>query len=269
MPPLTPHPNARAYRLPDVWAYLRRPRFTAQREALDAAALTHLILLVGATVLGVIILTPLIGGIVIGVMGELPDNSVANIDTQTLLLLGMVIAPLWEELAYRSWLGGPRSVLIGLPALAAVSAGLAAVASPLSSFATLVMMAVLGMLFFQLALRVFSAGEASLAGLRRRSFPLVFWGSALLFGMLHLANYDGGLSHPVLLLAVLPQFLIGALLGYVRMRFGLLAAMGFHAAYNGVLIGLMVVLAGIAPEAVENSAAVLHILQPCEASVPC
>ena len=33
-------------------------------------------------------------------------------------------------------------------------------------------------------------------------------------------------------LAVLPQFLIGVILGYVRMRFGLLCAMGFHGAYN-------------------------------------
>ena len=269
MPPLSSDPTARPLRLSDVRAYLRAPRYTQQREALSAGALIHLLLLVGATILGIFVLTPLLGGIVIGVMGELPDNSIANIDTGTLLLLGVVIAPLWEELAYRSWLGGPRSVLIGLPVLAAVSAGLTAVGSPLGSFATLVMMAVLGVLIFQLVLRVFAADEASLYALRRRAFPFVFWGSALLFGMLHLANYDGGLSHPVLLLAVVPQFLVGAVLGYVRMRFGLLAAIGFHAAYNGVLIGLMLVLAGIAPEAVENSAAVLHILQPCEASVPC
>lgn len=140
-----------------------------------------------------------------------------------------------------------------------LTASFAAIGSPLGSFGTLVMIAVLGVLLFQLIYRVFRSSDSSLQDLRRRAFPLIFWGSALLFGMLHLGNYEGGLTHPVLLLAVVPQFLVGAVLGYVRMRFGLLAAMGFHASYNGVLIGLTMGLMGMMPDTVEDAAVLLPL----------
>ena len=50
-----------------------------------------------------------------------------------------------------------------------------------------------------------------------------------------------------MLLAVLPQGLVGLVLAYLRMRFGLLMAIAFHAAYNGVLISLFLTGQSIAP----------------------
>ena len=69
---------------------------------MDADGLIHLLLLLGATLLGIFIVTPILGGIVMSVMGDLPNNSIENIDMQTLFWLGVVIAPIWEELVYRS-----------------------------------------------------------------------------------------------------------------------------------------------------------------------
>jgi membrane protease YdiL (CAAX protease family) len=61
------------------------------------------------------------------------------------------------------------------------------------------------------------------------------WGSTLLFGLMHLGNYEP-LAHPLGVLAVLPQTIGGLLLAYTRTRLGLGAAMAHHAAYNAVFL---------------------------------
>ena len=251
MPPARP-------RLADVFAWLRAPRFTARRERIDALALTHLGTLLAASILAMIVALPMIGAVVSGAMGEVPDNVLDEIDPVQLLISAVVFAPIIEELAFRSWLGGPRAVLIGLPVLAGVLALLSAVNAGAPEFPLLVGAAVLGVLFGQLAIRVFKSDPAAVAALRARAFPAILWISVVMFGVMHIANFEGGLSHPVLLLAVLPQTVIGAVLAYVRMRYGLVAAIGWHGAYNGVLIGLSLWASG-AVEAAEAAGRLLGL----------
>ena len=61
------------------------------------------------------------------------------------------------------------------------------------------------------------------------------WGSTLVFGLMHLGNYEA-LTHPLGLAVVLPQTIGGLLLAYTRTRLGLGAAMAHHAAYNAVFL---------------------------------
>jgi membrane protease YdiL (CAAX protease family) len=61
------------------------------------------------------------------------------------------------------------------------------------------------------------------------------WGSALVFGLIHLGNYEP-LTHPFGVLVVLPQTIGGLLLAYTRARLGLGAAMAHHAMYNAVFL---------------------------------
>jgi len=72
----------------------------------------------------------------------------------------------------------------------------------------------------------------------QRVFPALFWLATFVFGLIHIANYAGDLAPWLWVVLVLPQIYAGAALGFVRMRFGLGAAIGFHGAYNLVLIGL-------------------------------
>lgn len=70
-----------------------------------------------------------------------------------------------------------------------------------------------------------------------RLFPLVFYTFTAVFGFYHITNFS--LSTEIILLSPLlvsPQLCIGLILGYVRVRFGLLWAMAMHASYNAVLI---------------------------------
>lgn len=148
----------------------------------------------------------------------------------------LLLAPVLEELVYRGWLTGR------IAALRFAAYGFAAEAIFIGTLFTSPDMAVL------LAL----AGVAVvLAGLVHwsltrdrdmmvppwfsRHFRWFVWGSTLLFGLMHLGNYEP-LSHLLGVLVVLPQTLGGLLLAYTRTRLGLSAAVAHHAAYNAVFL---------------------------------
>ncbi|MFT7352924.1 MAG: membrane protease YdiL (CAAX protease family) [Flavobacterium sp.] len=70
-----------------------------------------------------------------------------------------------------------------------------------------------------------------------KSFKIAFYALALLFGFIHISNFE--ITTNVLLLApilVLPQILLGGYFGYIRVRFGIQWSMLLHGCYNGTLI---------------------------------
>ena len=74
------------------------------------------------------------------------------------------------------------------------------------------------------------------------SFKLFFYILTLAFGYYHIINFE--ISLTVLLLSpvlVAPQILVGAILGFMRVRFGLLWAILLHACYNLVLVGMVII----------------------------
>ena len=74
-------------------------------------------------------------------------------------------------------------------------------------------------------------------------FPIMFYILTLVFGFYHITNFE--ITTTILLLSpflVAPQIIVGSLLGYVRIKFGLIWSMIFHACYNLILIGPMILL---------------------------
>lgn len=72
-----------------------------------------------------------------------------------------------------------------------------------------------------------------------RYFPWFFYASVMAFGFVHVTNFHP-LSLKVLLLApflTLPQLIMGTLLGFVRMKYGIIYSMLLHSTIN--LIGFM------------------------------
>ena len=67
-------------------------------------------------------------------------------------------------------------------------------------------------------------------------FRISFYTFAVVFGFLHIINYEITLDiilfSPIL---IAPQLCIGLYLGFIRIRFGLLWSIALHAAYNGFL----------------------------------
>ena len=67
----------------------------------------------------------------------------------------------------------------------------------------------------------------------------IFYLMAVAFGLIHIMNFEPSLN--IYLLApilVAPQILIGINLGYLRVKFGLIWSILFHALYNGILMSI-------------------------------
>ncbi len=78
----------------------------------------------------------------------------------------------------------------------------------------------------------------------RRFFPWLFHASAIGFALLHLFNFQIGQgSAIVLLLLVLPQYLSGLVMGWLRVRQGFGACLALHALFNlGPLVLLSIIV---------------------------
>ena len=101
-------------------------------------------------------------------------------------------------------------------------------------FAAVVLAPVLEELFFRGPMIFFK---------RSPYFNIIFYLLTLLFGFYHITNFE--ITSTVLLLSpllVAPQLSVGVLLGFIRVRFGLLWAVLLHACYNLVLIGPLIFL---------------------------
>ena len=148
----------------------------------------------------------------------------------------VVLAPVLEELFFRGWLSGlPRA----LCAMAVTLAGLALFIAfgtdyPLAGGAILVVTAT-GAIGGWFWLR----GKDRRPGWFDRAFPWLFHINAIAFAALHLANY------PKFTLAalplVLPQFWTGQMLGFIRLRIGLGAAILTHVVSNALALSLAMV----------------------------
>ncbi|SFT09344.1 CAAX protease self-immunity [Sphingobacterium wenxiniae] len=74
-----------------------------------------------------------------------------------------------------------------------------------------------------------------------KKFDLIYYSSAILFGWLHILNFE--LSYLNLLLTpilTLPQLFSGLITGYLRLKFGFLYPLSFHILTNSILIGLSI-----------------------------
>ncbi len=81
--------------------------------------------------------------------------------------------------------------------------------------------------------------EKLLANLWLNHFGSIFYGSAILFSVAHITNYENNLILLLLSpLIVLPQFIAGLFLGYLRVRYNLILGYIMHAIHNAVLLFL-------------------------------
>ena len=173
---------------------------------------------------------------------ELPDNVNNELGlTLGAIVLVVAVAPVLEELIFRSWLTGRPAVLAAvavcvagfgavpygvsqmdpeqtMPLLLAIGPLVAMGAAPLSAY----------LLLGRPVPRWFTAG-----------FAVFFWLSTLGFALVHLANYTEG-NLVFLLPLVLPQFALGTMLGYLRVHYGLAPAIALHASHNALLFGLAI-----------------------------
>jgi hypothetical protein len=185
-----------------------------------------------ARLLGLCLLIALITGplsAVVSSVGE-AENRLDDVAPLYVVIVGVFLAPLLEELTFRLPVGPLRPwwLLVSAVGLGSIDLRLGAVALLLAGVAVAVAPIRRAVLTFW-----------------HDQFPLVFFGSAVLFGVVHATNWHlgrPGLAFIILPLLVLPQALIGIVLGYTRVRMGLRGSMLLHGAYNGTVLGLAALL---------------------------
>jgi membrane protease YdiL (CAAX protease family) len=234
--------------LPDMLTYWRRPFFHKSREKVSGKALMALLKLLGFSFAAVFLISIVTGLLLQGMGLSRPDVSedFAEMMNSAYFFFGAVIlAPFIEEVLFRSWLGSVWGVLLVLPLLLwAVALILFLYDKALEQSIELAIIIGISLLIGAYCVQYCRTAskdghhEAAL----QRVFPFIFWVIAIGFGALHLTNYQESGLGVLAFLVIIPQIFMGAVLGFLRMRFGLLCAIGFHAIYNGVLVGLTLLI---------------------------
>jgi membrane protease YdiL (CAAX protease family) len=229
MDAIEPAPSFAALR--ELPHYLRRPALTAPFGIRKAEAWRQLAQLVLLEILVLLLaVLPLVE--LWKHAFHLPGPTAFDqIPSQWLLPAILVGAPVGEEMLFRGWLTGRvRTLWLLGCALAAVGLGFASThgMTPLAAgFAILAVIVAAPLGWFLLRKRGTPRWFTA-------SFPVTFYLVLATFALVHLMNYP---SYSLLMLPlVLPQAWIGLMLGYTRMRVGLIGSMLMHFCSNGAVL---------------------------------
>ena len=137
-----------------------------------------------------------------------------TMSTTAIFFLVVIIGPFVEELIFRLSLRYETNILIGISIR-------------------------FGNLFFDRE----KAAQFDLALNSKwsRFYPKIFYFSALLFGLVHLVNYE--ISPAILLFSpiiVAPQIVLGLIIGFLRVRYGFWTGFMMHSFHNLFFIGISI-----------------------------
>jgi membrane protease YdiL (CAAX protease family) len=228
---------ATRFRWPATWrafaAFLRRPVLPERMTGFNLAAvratfaLLALDVLASAVLIGVFIAIEAAGT-------DLPDNALDGQKlTASLIVLIALVAPVIEEVLFRSWLTGRPAVATVIKYAVIGGVVCAAANNFLGPFAGVAA----GVIVLGFAIREFIRRRKWATGERFiRWFRYFYFASAVLFASAHLLNYQEGGG--LLTVLVLPQFVAGLTLGYARVTYGLWSSILLHASFNSMAVAL-------------------------------
>lgn len=162
---------------------------------------------------------------------DLSENAVNEMMKESqiaIILLGVIVAPLWEELVFRAYL----LLKLNLPYQI-----------------TVLMVSITGE-GNKIRFKDFAQAKW------RKYFRVVVYLSAVIFAYIHIFNFD--LTLTVILISPLlvsPQFLVGLMAAYIRVKHGLIWSILFHAFHNSVFIAMALLFINEIAETHENSTA--------------
>lgn len=221
------------------WGFLRHPALPDRATGIGPAGF--------GAVARLFALDLLLMGLLIGSFGvltlfgvELPEHALEQLEIGPVLIVFILVgAPIGEEILFRGWLSGRPGHVLALAALIG-GAVLASVAVAVLSEAA-GGLAAPGLLVAAVALAIalpWACRRRPAWAWFQRHFRWFYLGSALAFASIHLFNFGEGAT-ALLLPLTLPQFVLGLILGYLRVRHGLWASMLLHALHNALFIGLV------------------------------
>ena len=226
-----PSPSAPRSLLGQYLSFLRSPSLTTPVS--PPVSLRHRSLTI-LRLYSVHLMLVLMVGSVIGLLGTRDSNTAMDVFVQLpawlLFTLTVIAAPVVEELIFRLPLRA-TAVNVTLPLSFVALFALGAISIP-----PLIVFAIaLVLLGFNVYLWRSRPRLPKLQRWYQHHPRLLFYGTTLAFGALHITNYDPSVWQLMVLL-VLPQTILGLWLGYVRLRYGFGWAVLGHAFHNGFVL---------------------------------
>ncbi len=83
------------------------------------------------------------------------------------------------------------------------------------------------------------SSESSLVSWWKANFKMIFWTFTIVFAAVHFSNFATTVPIYLAPILVLPQLILGIMLGYIRVGWSTRYSMLFHAIHNGIPITLM------------------------------
>lgn len=153
------------------------------------------------------------------------------------LVIACIFAPIFEELFFR-WHLRDLHGSIYFAFLSASGLIASQITGSLLQFS--IVIAALIIAAFTIS---FLSKKGKLYSLRiwRKSYPYLFYYTAIIFGLIHLSNFkDLTITDPTFLIYIASQTFGGLSLGYIRIKYGLGYSMLFHACFNLVAFSLAI-----------------------------
>lgn len=151
--------------------------------------------------------------------------------------VGCILAPVLEESVFR-WHLRKRYVSVYFVLLSV--AGLIIWFTPITWLCFLIFFAGLTMaIVMEYYLK--KKSQTSQYLLRKKMFPFVFYFSAIIFGLVHLGNFEGlTFKDPAFIIFISSQTFGGLTMGYICIKYGLRYSMLLHACYNFIFLILSI-----------------------------
>ena len=224
----------------DFIQFLKRPQLPGE-DSVETAPLLVFLHLLGLSLLLSTGVLMILGALrEAGFVPELPhamDDVMKEFSFGIVFLLAVIVMPALEELTFRLWLMySPLYFIVSVWLIAMfLSTSFLQVELPFAGYTVLGVAALITILMLTFR----DATEDGLVRLYTNYYGWLFYGAAALFGVVHLVNFD--VDARILLMApllVLPQLLLGMVLGYLRLRLGLVWAIALHAVYNALILSM-------------------------------
>ena len=154
-------------------------------------------------------------------------------DKPTLFILyGVFIAPVIEEFVFRSWFKWSRKNSIILFFLFVTLIGLSYIRTKTLFY--VVIMLILGIILFSFS----KSRKQEIKELISTKIKYFYWGSSIVFGLIHASNYNGNIWYLIGFSVILgsPQIVGGLILGFIRLKYGLRYSIFFHILNNSLLL---------------------------------
>ena len=148
------------------------------------------------------------------------------------VLLGIILAPIIEEIMFRSLLKFTKSNVILFIIIVSALIVYTAIKSE-TEFLIILSILLISILFFLLI-----ASRNKIELFISSNFKYFLYASAITFGLAHASNFNGNIYAIIAFSLILggPQIIMGLISGFVRMNYGLIYSIMFHMMINSILL---------------------------------